>query len=314
MKAIFKSGFFQIPYIKKFLLWNYNGLCSIVQHIIKNDERYISFLYIIKFHRRINLRNPQTFNEKLQWLKLYGHRPEYVIMADKYKVKQFVADRIGEEYVVPCLGVWERAEDIDFEGLPNQFALKCNHNSGGGRCICKDKSKLDLKKVRKDIAKGLKSNYYLPGRDKQYRDIEKRIIADTYLDDRTGNELRDYKFWCFDGVPVYMYCTCKGKYIYENFYDMDFNPVFINHGFPRLIPEIKKPQEFELMKELASKLSAGIPFVRVDFFDVDHHVYFGEFTFFDWGGFLPFCGNWDEELGKLINLPMKVLDNSSKKA
>lgn len=270
-----------------------------------DDETFLKIYFRMTVGQKLDLDNPQTFNQKLQWLKLYAHRPEYVTMADKYAVKEYVAVRIGDEYVVPCYGVWNSAEEIDFAKLPNQFALKCTHNSGLGRCICKDKSKLDLNIVRKNIAKGLRQNYYKPGRDKQYRDITPRIIADKYLDDGTGAELRDFKWWCFDGEPIYMYYTNKGDRIFENFYDMDFNPVPISHGFERLKPEIEKPMEFDCMKELAAKLSVGIPFVRVDFFLVNHHVYFGEFTFFDWGGFMPFDDNWDFELGKLIKLPEK---------
>lgn len=298
-----KSKFIQYPFIKKPLLWLDDCFWFLIQHFVKDDKRYISFKYWTVFHKRLNWDNPQTFNEKLQWLKLYAHKSIYVTMADKYAVKKFVSDRIGEEYVVPLYGVWDNAKNIDFEALPNQFVLKCNHNSGQGRCVCSDKSKIDQEQVRKDIQEGLNSNYYLPGRDKQYRDIPKKIIAEKFLDDHTGTELRDYKFWCFNGEPVFMYCTNKGKSIYENFYDMDFNPVPINHGFPRLQPELGKPQEFELMKDLAKKLSKDIPFVRVDFFDIDHHVYFSEFTFFDWGGFKPFQDGWDEKLGELITLP-----------
>lgn len=282
------------------------------RHLVRNDKLFISLIYKERFGREIDWENPKGFNEKLQWLKIFAHRPEYVTMADKYAVKKYVAERIGEQYVVPCLGVWERAEDIDFDVLPNQFALKCTHNSGRGRCICKDKTKLDMVQVRKEISEGLKENYYLPGRDKQYRDIPRKIIADQYLDDGTGSELRDYKWWCFDGTPKFMYYTNKGEHIYENFYDMDYNLVNINHGFPRLLPEQPKPANFELMRELATKLSQGIPFVRVDFFDVNGHVYFGEFTFFDWGGLKPF-ESWemDLELGKLIKLPQKVKHNDS---
>lgn len=298
-----KARFFQLPFIKRPLLGLYNSYWCLVQNAIKDDRLFISYKYWTVFHKRLNWDNPQTFNEKLQWLKLYAHRPSYVTMADKYAVKQYVADRIGEEYVVPLYGVWEDANDINFDDLPDQFALKCNHNSGQGRCICSDKTKLDYSKVREELRKGLKSDYYLPGRDKQYRDIPKRIIAEKYLDDHTGSELRDYKFWCFNGNPVYMYCTNKGDNIYENFYDMEFNPVPINHGFPRLLPELEKPLEFDLMKDLAKVLSKGIPFVRVDFFDIDNHVYFSEFTFFDWGGFRPFLDGWDEKLGELITLP-----------
>jgi len=303
VKKIRTSKCSKIPFVKKTLLFIWDSYWQLLRRSIKDDKKFISFLYRKRFNRELNWDSPQTFNEKLQWLKLYNHKPVYVTMADKFAVKKFVADIIGEEYVVPCLGVWERAEDIDFDKLPNQFVLKCNHNSGYGRCICKDKSLIDRNKVRKDLKKSLKQNYYLPGRDKQYRDIPRRIIADKFLDDGTGSELRDYKFWCFDGTPHFMYCTNKGEHIYENFYDMDFNPVSIDHGYPRIEPEIEKPEEFELMKELASKLSKGIPFVRVDFFDVNHHVYFGEFTFFDWGGLRPFGGDWDKELGKLIQLP-----------
>lgn len=268
-----------------------------------DDETYLSIIFRLYNNYKLDLKNPRTFNQKLQWLKLYAHRPEYVIMADKYAVKKYVADLIGEEYVVPCLGVWGSAEEINFDKLPDKFVLKCTHNSGKGRCICKDKSQIDIDKVRKNIAIGLKEDYFKPGRDKQYKEIPKKIIADEYLDDGTGTELRDYKWWCFDGKPMYMYYTNKGEHVYENFFDMDYHPVGINHGFPRLKPEMEKPKEFELMRELATKLSRGIPFVRIDFFDVNHHVYFAEYTFFDWGGFQPFADNWDLELGKLIHLP-----------
>ncbi len=278
----------------------------LMRHFLLSDRLYLSILYRERFNRKLDLKNPKSFNEKLQWLKLYGHKPEYVTMADKYAVKEYVANRIGREYVVPCLGVWEKAEDINFEELPNSFALKCTHNSGLGRCICKDKTRIDLNVVRREIAKGLRQNYYLPGRDKQYRDIPKKIIADMYLEDGTGEELRDYKWWCFNGEPLYMYYTNKGKNIYENFYDSEYNPVNINHGFERLKPEQPKPDNFELMKELATKLSKGIPFVRVDFFNVNGHVYFGEFTFFDWGGLRPFENyQMDLDLGKLIKLPFE---------
>lgn len=268
---------------------------------IKDDKAYLSLIYFVIFRKKINWKNPQTFNEKMQWLKLYRHKPVYVTMADKYAVKKFVADIIGEEYVVPNIGVWERVEDIDFSSLPNQFVLKCTHDSGS-RYICKDKSQLDIEKAKRILNKGMKADYYLPGRDKQYRDIPRKIIADEFLEDNTGEELRDYKFWCFNGEPLYMYCTNKGEHICENFYDMDFNPVPINHGFPRISPELEKPEEFELMRDLARQLSKGVPFVRVDFFDVNHQVYFGEYTFFDWGGWRPFLDGWDEKLGKLIEI------------
>ena len=303
MKSIRKSKIIQFPLIKKPLVWMYDSYWYMIQHGIKDDKKYLSFLYWTKFGRKLNWDNPQTFNEKLQWLKLYCHKPLYVTMADKYDVKKYGAERIGEEYVVPNLGVWNNVDEIDFNALPNQFVLKCTHDSGGNY-ICKDKTQMDVNQVKKWLSFRLSLDYYLPGRDKQYRDIPKKIIADKYLDDGTGSELRDYKWWCFDGKPVYMYYTNKGEHIYENFYDMEYNPVDINHGSPRLLPELPKPANFELMKDVAAKLSKNIPFVRVDFFDVGGHVFFGEFTFFDWGGLKPFkTYEMDLELGKLINLP-----------
>ena len=271
------------------------------------DKLYLRLRYWQKMHKFLNLNNPQTFNEKLNWLKLYNRNPLYTTMADKYAVKKLVADKIGQEYVVPLYGVWDSPEKIDFNALPNQFVLKCTHNSGGGRCICKDKSKLNLSEVKRGLSKGLAQNYYLHLREWPYKNIKPQIIAEKFLDDYTGrNELTDYKFLCFNGEPKVVYLTNKASVIYENFYDMDFNPLDINRGFIRLSPEFKKPAEFERMKELARILSAGLPFVRVDFFNVGHHIYFGEFTFYDWGGFIKFTpSEWDKKIGDWLILPSK---------
>lgn len=266
------------------------------------DKQYISLVYRLRFRRKLNWDNPQTFNEKLNWEKLFDRRKQYSILADKYAVKQYVAEHIGKEYVVDNYGVFNSWDDIDFKKLPDQFVMKCTHDSGGA-FICRNKSEFDFVDVRKTIEKNLKGNFYISNREWPYLNISRRIIVDRYLDDHTGKELRDYKFWCFNGKPIYMYCTIKGNDVYENFYDMDFQPVMIDHGFPRHQPEFDCPSNFDLMKNLASTLSKDIPFVRIDFFDVDGHVYFGEFTFYDWGGMRPFGGNWDESLGKLIELP-----------
>ena len=270
---------------------------------IYSDKFYIKSLFRVTMGYKINLKTPQTFNEKLNWLKLYYRKPLFNVLADKIEVKKYVAEKIGNQYVVPTYRVWDKVEDVDFNSLPNQFVIKCNHCSGG-MVICKDKEKLNIDEAKEILRKGLNYNYYWICREWPYKDIKPRILADKYLDDGTGNELRDYKFWCFDGKPKYMYCTIKGKNVYENFYDMEFKPIEINHGFPRHIPEFDKPSNFELMKDLASKLSEDIPFVRVDFFDVNGHVYFGEFTFYDWAGFYPFkTKEMDFELGKLLTLP-----------
>ena len=227
-------------------------------------------------------------------------------MADKYAVKQFVADIIGKEYVVENYVVADNWDSIDFNKLPEQFVIKCTHDSGGA-FVCRDKSTFDFEATRKKIEHNLGVNFFYQYREWPYKNIKPRIIVDKYLDDHTGNELRDYKWWCFNGTPTFMYCTIKGKCVYENFYDMDFNPVPVDHGFPRHQPEFEKPRNFELMKELASKLSKDVPFVRVDFFDVDGHVYFGEYTFYDWGGMRPFGGDWDQKIGEYIQLPVNTL-------
>ena len=265
------------------------------------DERYLSLFYLINFGKKPNLETPQSFNEKMNWLKLRDRRDVYTTMADKYAAKTYVAERIGPEYVVKNYGVYDRWEDIDFDSLPNKFVIKGTHDSGGA-FICKDKNTFDFKEAEQRIKHNLRINYFFPLREWPYKNIKPRIIVDQLLDDHSGSELRDYKFWCFNGKPTFMYVTNKGKVIKENFYDMDFKPISIDHGFERTIPEYEKPTNFDKMKELAAQLSAGIPFVRVDFFNVDGKIYFGEFTFYDWGGMRPFRNDWDEKIGQFIEL------------
>lgn len=269
------------------------------------NRLYIQFLFFLRMKSFINLKSPKTFNEKLNWIKLYDRNPMYTIMADKYLVKHYVADRIGEEYVVPCYGIWDKYEEIDFSKLPRQFVLKATHDSSGAT-LCRDKEYFNFSEAKIKFNKVLKRNYYYTWREWPYRNIQPRIIADSLLDDGTGNELLDYKFWCFNGEPKYIYCTIKGSNIFENFYDMNFKPVEVCHGFPRRVPEFEKPVTFETMKILCRQLSKSIPFVRVDFFEVSGKLYFGEFTFFDWAGFNKFVDGHDRLLGDQIVLPKKI--------
>lgn len=274
--------------------------------LFKDDsECYLQMRFRVNGGYSMKLNDPQTFNEKLNWMKLHYHNPQLPLMADKYAVKQFVADRVGEEYVVENLGVWNSSAEIDFDRLPQKFVLKCTHDSGGV-FICKDKSCFDREGVCHEIERKMSKNYFPPGREWVYKDIAPRVLADKFLEDGNNSATvnLDYKFWCFGGIPQYMYITVKNDDVFENFYDMDFKPVAIDHGFKRLSPEFEKPQSFELMKELAAKLSAGIPFVRVDFFEIAGQPYFGEFTFYDWGGLQPFRSyEQDLELGAMIDLP-----------
>lgn len=287
-----------------------NRICNSLNHrigkYVLSDKGYVEMHASSCLGYKVDLDNPKTFNEKLNWMKVFGRDSKYTIMADKYAAKDYVASVIGGEYIVPCLGVWNSFDEINFDELPNQFVLKATHQSGV--IVCKDKSKFDMEYARKKLESDLNRNYYNVHREWVYKDIPPRIIADKFLDDNTGTELRDYKFWCFNGEPKVVYLTNKGENVYENFYDMDFNPIQIDHGFVRHQPEFVCPETFSLMKELATKLSKDIPFVRIDFFNVEGKVYFGECTFYDWGGCHPFA-SYEEDLkiGGWMTLPHKAI-------
>lgn len=272
-------------------------------------EEFLKIRYRSEFGKKLNLECPETYTEKLQWLKLYDHRPEYTLMVDKFAVKQYVAERIGEEYVIPLLGVWERIEDIDFASLPEKFVLKTTHDSGG-LVICKDKKELDIQRAIKKLTYFLNRRYYDYNREWPYKNVKPRIIAEQYMEDSTYGELRDYKFFTFGGVPKVLYIAQgrgKGEPTVADFFDMDFNhlPFTIDHDTAEVPPE--KPQNFELMKKLAAKLSEGTPQLRVDFYEVDGRVYFGEMTFFHCSGLAPFHPKeWDRIFGDWVTLPPKT--------
>ena len=270
------------------------------------DELYLKLLFRLRMGYKLNLDNPQTFCEKLQWLKLHNRKPEYTQMVDKYDAKRYVADIIGEEYIIPTIGVWNKVEDIDFDKLPNQFVLKCTHDSGG-IVICKDKSQLDISAAKKLLRRGLKKNYYWQNREWPYKNITPRIICEKYMVDESGYELKDYKWFCFDGVPKALFIATdrgvKGEETKFDFYDADFNHLPFTNGHPNAYKEIKKPAGFELMKQLAAKLSQGQPHLRVDFYDINGEIYFGELTFYHWSGTMPFDPmEWDYTFGSWINL------------
>lgn len=270
-----------------------------------SDEAYLKLVYRWRTGKKLNLENPVTFNEKLQWLKLYDRKPEYTMMADKYAVRKYIADTIGEEYLIPLLGVWEDPDEIDFDALPDQFVLKCNHNSATGLCICKDKSKLDIEKVKKELRKGLKENYFWGGREWQYKDIPRKIICEKYMDDGSGDALQDYKFFCFNGVPKLMYVTKEASTDPGvDFFDMDFNFIPLKMGWPNFCERTEKPKNFALMKEISAQLSKNIPILRVDFFEINGILYVGELTFFHSSGFDPITPNeYDIWMGNEIILP-----------
>ena len=274
------------------------------------DEDFLKKMYRIRMGRELNLKEPALYTEKLQWLKLYDHRSEHTTMVDKYAVKQYVAEKIGAEYVIPLLGAWDRVEDIDFDALPERFVLKTTHDSGG-IVICKDKSLLDIPAARKKLNYFLRRDYYARNREWPYKNVPHRIIAEAYMEDSATEELRDYKFFTFGGEPRVLYIAQgrgKGEPTVADFFDMDFNHLLftIDHDMAPVPPE--KPENFDLMKKLAAALSEGTPQLRVDFYEVDGKVYFGEMTFFHCSGMAPFHPEeWDRKFGEWVTLPLKRL-------
>ena len=276
--------------------------------VFLSDEAFLKMRYRLSTGKKLDLSNPKTFNEKIQWLKIHNKNPEYTPMVDKVLVKEYVASVIGEEYVVPTIGVWDDPYDIDFDALPNQFVLKCNHDSGGN-VICHNKADLDTQNVLKKLRKTQKRSAYNSGREWPYKNVKRKILAETYLEDAQTQELRDYKFFCFNGEAKLLFIASdrqtKGVETKFDFFDMNFVHLPIINGHPNSDEPPKKPENFALMQELACKLSKGIPHVRVDFYEVNGKVYFGELTFFHWGGFMPFEPEaWDEILGGWIDLSL----------
>ena len=293
-----------------------NKIKEIIRYLRASVKNYLPDKWILKreyrlrFHTELNFRNPQTFNEKLNWLKLYNRNPLYTTLVDKYTVKKWVADKIGEQHVVPTLGVWENFDDIDFNKLPNQFVLKCTHDSGG-LIIVKSKDDLDRNVAKSKINKSLKKNFYHQSREWPYKNVPPRIIAEKYMEDKLDGELRDYKFYTFNGIPKFMLIVSNRNIPEKKGFDyFDMNGIHQNlqdvevHNSPIGIPHL--PNNFEKMKEFCIVLAKNIPHVRIDFFEVNGQIYFGEMTFFDAGGFMKATPkSWELEWGKLIKLPGK---------
>ena len=275
------------------------------------DERFLKRYYAIKMGCALNLEKPQKYTEKLQWLKLYNRKSEYTAMVDKYAVREYVTKRIGAAYLIPLLGgPWKSFDEIDFDKLPGQFVLKCTHDSGG-LVICKDKETLDKNAAKKKINRCLKRNFYLCNREWVYKDVQPQIIAEQYMEDAATKELRDYKFFCFDGEPKALFVATErqvpGEEVKFDFFDMNYNHIDMRNGHENAKVLPQRPQQFELMKELAKKLAKDIPHVRVDFYEVNGEVYFGEMTFFHFSGLVPFePEEWDYTFGEWIRLPDEV--------
>ena len=272
------------------------------------DKPFIKLVYRIRTGEKLNLDNPQSYTEKLQWLKLYDRREEYTRMVDKYDAKAYIAERIGEEYIIPTLGVYNSFDEIDFDALPDQFVLKCTHDSGG-LVICRDKSKLDMAAAKAKIEKSLQRNYYQRSREWPYKNVKPRIIAEVYMEDEETAELRDYKFFAFDGVTRLLMIASERQCAEEtkfDFFDMEGKHLDLLSGHPNADIAPALPVNFLKMQELSSLLSKGIPQLRVDFYEVNGRIYVGELTFFHWGGTKPFePREWNDRIGSWITLPDK---------
>lgn len=290
------------PRVAASVLWQ---ACS---RWIVSDRLYLKVYYYLHTGERLHLDNPITFNEKTQWLKLHNTRPICTQMADKYAVRQLVSDSIGEDYLIPLLGVWDSFEEIDFGQLPQRFVLKTNHDSGSV-VICKDKEKLNKEEARKKLTKSLRNNYFWAGREYPYKNIKPRIIAEAFMENEDEEGLSDYKFFCFGGKPEILFFASDrfnkdGESTKFDYYDMELNHLPIrSRGHKNNNLEIPMTEQFEEMKRLAAKLSTGFPFLRVDFYLINGKVYFGELTFHHDGGVVPFIPEeWNVKFGSMINI------------
>ena len=297
--------------LKKILSYSpFQLFAAVLYHVpwIVTDKFYVKIQYRARLGVFPNLKNPQSYTEKLQWLKLYDHNPAYTNLVDKVLVKDIVAKQIGTEHIIRTLGVWDNPDDIDFDKLPNRFVLKCNHTGGGVVFICKDKNQFDFEQVKIKLAKLLKTDVFYKTREWPYKDIERKILCEEFLDDGTGG-LIDYKFHCSDGEIRYMFVASdRFTDLHYNLYDVDFKPLSITSARKSNSQTVfDKPAEFEEMKLIALKLCQGFPHVRVDLYCCNHVIYFGELTFYDASGFDDNnSAEWNNLKGSWITLPKKI--------
>lgn len=276
---------------------------------IHNDKLYLQLRYYLELGKKLDLMHPQTFSEKLNWLKLYNRKSEYTMMVDKYAVKKHMAEKIGEEYIIPTIGVWNTPEEIDLASLPDQFVLKTTHGGGGnGIVICKNKSHFNVEAAIEKLNKAMKADIYARYREWPYKDVSRRIIAEQYMVDNSSTELKDYKFFCFNGTPKLCQVISDRRTEEKiDFYDMQWKRVEslvgLNPKVNNSIAIISCPHSFAEMKQIATTLSQDIPFSRIDLYEVNGHCYFGEITFFPAGGMGCFRPEeWNEKIGSWITL------------
>lgn len=288
-----------------FKLRTYRKLCNILMKQLP-DSVYLKMLYQVRMGKKLNLKRPITYNEKLNWLKIHDRNPYYTQLADKYRVKNIVAEKIGDQYIIPTLAVWDNVDDIDISYLPEKFVLKCTHDSSS-IVFCKNKEQFDLDAAKRKLDNALKNNFFYYSREWVYKNITPRIICEPFIEFLGDKPPIDYKFFCFNGRVQFMFVATNrnGENADFDFFDRNYNHLDFRQGHPNAVTIPEKPENYELMLELAEKLSAGIPHVRVDFYDSQGQVYFGEMTFYHHSGLVKFDPeDWDYVFGKALELPV----------
>lgn len=280
----------------------FNNLIHIGLFNFLDDTTFLKLSYWVRFGKKLDLDNPISFNEKIQWLKLYDRNKDYVDMVDKIKVKEYVSKKISNDIIVPTIGTYDSFEEINFNNLPQQFVIKCNHDSGS-IAICNNIEQFDIKKAKKIIKRGLKTNSFYWGREWPYKNVAPRIIIEKYL----GNNISDYKVHCFNGEAKFiLVCTDRSNNLKETFYDTKWNKMPFKRPNHDIDNEIEKPKNLESMIKYAEILSKNIPFLRVDFYEIDGNIFFGELTFYPASGWEKFSpDSWDNEIGSYLKLPQK---------
>lgn len=267
------------------------------------DRLYLKLVFRIKTGKKLNLKNPTGFNEKENWLKLHQKQEEYTRLVDKLAVREHIEACLGDGYLFPLLGHWDNFDEIDFSKLPERFVLKCNHDSGSVMVV-DDKSKIDRNALKKFFQNRLRMNAFSFGREYPYKDVKPCIMCEQFMESKDGQGINDYKFFCFDGEPKLMFvATDRAVDVKFDFFDMDFKHLDIYNIHPNADKEIQKPSGFEEMKEICRKLTKGMKFVRLDLYEIDGKIYFGEYTFFHGGGFHLFePEEWEQRLGSWLRL------------
>lgn len=273
------------------------------------DELHLALMYRASLGSWPNLKHPRTFNEKLQWLKIHDRNPLYATLVDKYRVKKWVADRIGEEHVTKTYGAWERAEDIDISGLPERFVLKTNHDCGGV-AICRDRESFDLDAAKKKLEKHLRINYFWRTREWPYKDVRPCVFAEEYIEPDSNGDLSDYKLFHFNNdiiVTLLMTDRFTGAGLTKTFFDKEWKPLGLTEGGHSTRRDAPAPPHFDEMKEFTNRLAGSFPFARVDFYESGDRLLFGEITFYPNSGFERFDPpEWDVTMGSWIKLPSVV--------